>query len=42
MPLLRLCVLLSGDRQVAEDIVQDAFLRLAPRIDEVPADHLAP
>jgi RNA polymerase sigma-70 factor (sigma-E family) len=42
MPLLRLCVLLSGDRQVAEDIVQDAFVKVAPRVDQVPADHLAP
>ena len=42
VPLLRLCILLSGDRQVAEDIVQDAFVRIAPRIDEVHPDHMAP
>lgn len=41
MPLLRLCVLLSGDRQVAEDIVQDAFVRVAPRIGEVHTEHMA-
>lgn len=41
VPLLRLCILLSGDRQVAEDIVQDAFVRVTPRIEEVPTDHLA-
>ncbi len=41
VPLLRLCILLSGDRQVAEDIVQDAFVRVTPRIEEVPKDHLA-
>jgi RNA polymerase sigma-70 factor (sigma-E family) len=42
VPLLRLCVLLSGDRQVAEDIVQDAFVRVAPRIGEIPTEHVAP
>lgn len=41
VPLLRLCILLSGNRQVAEDIVQDAFVRVTPRIEEVPTDHLA-
>jgi DNA-directed RNA polymerase specialized sigma24 family protein len=30
VPLLRLCVLLCGDRQAAEDIVQDAFVKIAP------------
>jgi RNA polymerase sigma-70 factor (sigma-E family) len=40
--LLRLCILLSGDRQVAEDIVQDAFVRIAPRIGEVPAENMGP
>jgi RNA polymerase sigma-70 factor (sigma-E family) len=42
VPLLRLCILLSGDRQVAEDIVQDAFVRVAPRVGEIGAEHLAP
>src|SRR5688500_18184010 len=27
-PLLRLAVVLTGDRQLADDLVQDAFLRL--------------
>jgi RNA polymerase sigma-70 factor (sigma-E family) len=40
--LLRLCVLLSGDRHVAEDIVQDAFVKVAPRLGEVPVEHLGP
>ena len=35
LPLLRLCVVLSGRAAVAEDIVQEAFVRLAPRIDRV-------
>jgi RNA polymerase sigma-70 factor (sigma-E family) len=38
--LLRLCVLLSGDRHVAEDIVQDVFVKVAPRIDEVSAERV--
>lgn len=41
VPLLRLCILLSGDRQVAEDIVQDAFVSVAPRIGEVPGERRA-
>jgi RNA polymerase sigma-70 factor (sigma-E family) len=40
--LLRLCILLSGHRQVAEDIVQDAFVRVALRIGEVPAENMGP
>ncbi len=42
VPLLRLCVLLCGDRQVAEDIVQDAFVKIAPRIGEVAPPQLGP
>ena len=38
MSLLRLCVLLSGDRQVAEDIVHEAFVKVAQRIQEVPPE----
>jgi RNA polymerase sigma-70 factor (sigma-E family) len=30
--LLRLCVLLTGRRQEAEDLVQESFVRLAPRV----------
>lgn len=40
--LLRLCILLSGNRQVAEDIVQDAFVRVAPKLAEVDPEHTAP
>lgn len=32
-PMVRLAHLLVGDRAVAEELVQDAFLRLHPRID---------
>lgn len=42
VPLLRLCVLLCGDRQVAEDMVQDAFVKIAPRIGEVAPPQLGP
>ena len=41
VPLLRLCVLLSRDRHVAEDIVQDVFVKVAPRLDKIPAEHMA-
>jgi len=34
-PMVRLAWLLSGNRQVAEDVVHDAFLRLEPRWREV-------
>jgi RNA polymerase sigma-70 factor (sigma-E family) len=34
---LRLAYLLTGDRALAEDVVQDAFLRLAGRLLRVPA-----
>ncbi|HUF57960.1 MAG TPA: sigma factor [Actinomycetota bacterium] len=40
--LLRLCILLSGNRQVAEDIVQDAFVRVAPKLAAVDPEHTAP
>jgi RNA polymerase sigma-70 factor (sigma-E family) len=40
VPVLRLCVLLARDRHVAEDIVQDAFVRAAPRIVEVAPSQL--
>jgi DNA-directed RNA polymerase specialized sigma24 family protein len=35
--LVRLAVVITGDRQAAEDIVQDAFLGLYRRWDRVPA-----
>jgi RNA polymerase sigma-70 factor (sigma-E family) len=40
--LLRLCTLLAGDRDMAEDIVQDAFVKLSPRIAEVSPEQLRP
>ncbi|MEX2274340.1 MAG: sigma-70 family RNA polymerase sigma factor [Actinomycetota bacterium] len=38
--LLRLSILLSGGREAAEDIVQEAFVRVAHRIEDVPAERL--
>lgn len=42
VPLLRMCVLLSGQRETAEDIVQDAFVRVASRIQELSTNDLGP
>jgi RNA polymerase sigma-70 factor (sigma-E family) len=33
--LLRLCILLTGRREIAEDLVQDAFVRLAPKVERL-------
>ena len=41
LPLLRLCALLTGARESAEDIVQEAFVRVAARIEKVPPDETA-
>ncbi len=41
-PLVRLCGLLAGDRETAEDIVQDIFVRSAARITELSPDELGP
>jgi RNA polymerase sigma-70 factor (sigma-E family) len=35
-PLVRFCALLAADRATAEDIVQDVFVRGAPRITQLP------
>lgn len=35
IPLLRLSALLSGNRAEAEDIVQEAFVKVAPRIEQL-------
>jgi RNA polymerase sigma-70 factor (sigma-E family) len=35
--LVRFCVLVSGDAHVAEDLAQEAFVRVAERIDRVDA-----
>jgi len=40
--LLRLAVLLTGELHAAEDIVQDAFLRLHRRSKQGPIDDVAP
>ena len=42
VPLVRLCILLTGDKHAAEDIVQDAFVRAAPRIDKVSPPRFRP
>jgi len=36
--LLRLCILLTGRRQEAEDLVQDSFVRLAPKAGALDED----
>jgi RNA polymerase sigma-70 factor (sigma-E family) len=41
-PLLRLCVALTGKREVAEDIVQDAFVRVSPKIAGLDAPEVGP
>jgi RNA polymerase sigma-70 factor (sigma-E family) len=40
--LLRLCLALAGSREVAEDIVQDAFVRVASRIDRLDPSEVGP
>jgi RNA polymerase sigma-70 factor (sigma-E family) len=40
--LLRLSIALSGHPHVAEDMVQDAFVRVAPRIGELDTDEVRP
>lgn len=40
--LLRLCVLLTGRRDQAEDIVQDAFLRSADALDRLTEEEVGP
>lgn len=40
--LLRVCVLLTGQYQEAEDIVQEAFVRAAPRIDDMKSEAIRP
>jgi len=37
LDLLRFCVLVTGARDIAEDLVQDAFVRCAKRIESLPA-----
>jgi RNA polymerase sigma-70 factor (sigma-E family) len=40
--LFRLCLLLSGHRELAEDIAQDAFVRAAERLETLPASEAGP
>jgi RNA polymerase sigma-70 factor (sigma-E family) len=40
--LLRLCTALSRRRDLAEDIVQDAFVRVAPRVADLGPDEVGP
>jgi RNA polymerase sigma-70 factor (sigma-E family) len=40
--VVRFCVLLSGRRDVAEDLAQEAFVRLAPRIDRLEPAAVGP
>lgn len=42
IPLLRLCALLSGSRAEAEDIVQEAFVKVAPKIGELEQEAIGP
>jgi len=41
-PLLRLCLLLTGNRETAEDLVQDSFIRLAPKLGGLEAADVGP
>jgi len=41
-PLLRLCVLVTGRRETAEDIVQEAFVRVAGRLDGLGDEEIRP
>jgi RNA polymerase sigma-70 factor (sigma-E family) len=40
--LVQLCVLLDGRRAEAEDIAQEAFVRLAPKIEDISVDAVGP
>jgi RNA polymerase sigma-70 factor (sigma-E family) len=42
LPLLRMCLLLTGRREDAEEIVQEAFVRVAPRIAGLEPDAVGP
>jgi RNA polymerase sigma-70 factor (sigma-E family) len=42
LPILRLCTLISGRKEVAEDMVQDAFARVAPFIERLSPDEVGP
>ena len=40
--LLRLCILLSGRRDIAEDLVQEAFVRAATRVPGLEIEEVGP
>ena len=40
--LVRMCVLVTGKQDVAEDLVQEAFVKAAPAIDRLPEDEVRP
>lgn len=40
--LFRLCLLLSGHRERAEDVAQEAFVRAASRLETLPPDEAGP
>jgi RNA polymerase sigma-70 factor (sigma-E family) len=40
--LLRLCTLLTGRRDIGEDIVQESFVRLAPKVEALDEDAIWP
>lgn len=42
VPLLRLCVLVTGRRETAEDLVHEAFVRVAGRLDGLGDEEIGP
>lgn len=40
--VVRFCALLSGRRDVAEDLAQEAFVRLAPKMDRLSPEAVSP
>jgi RNA polymerase sigma-70 factor (sigma-E family) len=40
LSLLRLSILLSGERETAEDLAQEAFVRVANRLGDIPSERL--
>lgn len=41
-PLVRLCALLTADRWIAEDLAQECFVRIAPRIEGLRPEAVGP
>jgi RNA polymerase sigma-70 factor (sigma-E family) len=42
LALLRFCVLLTGRREMAEDLAQESFIRVAHRLAELPVGGVGP